>query len=869
MCLNSHRSCTRRWACLVLLSFALISSFPIHRCLADNGHPSSVTLNSYLPTNGSSNSVTMESPNQMFQLIVITWSSPSGRYCMAGVDSTKVGEHPMMWAANDGEPFELSSNQSCRFHLSDQGDLLLEYDGNKTAWRSGTGGTGVSNLTLSDDGNLALITDQGSLAWQSFQQPSVFALMSGMNFTSNMTLVSSADFQGAPSTVNVPGGYAMQLLDQTRLALLTGLNDSFHPFVYWSSSIPGLSAASTTKASYVTLDDAFTFHANASKALGSILPSTDVPSAFSTYMKTAIIDPLSADLVAFYWNNGSWFNFFNSSINPCANPTHCGEFSLCNDVNGDCTCPQGFTQEDNNCELDAELAAELFTCPGNESAESYTFRSFNVTFAPQFSPISAGSVENCRFLCAEDCRCRAALFDPDTSSCSLFSTLQTVTSNKDSKQLLLMKVGLKKASSKHIAIVIGATCATIAILFLVVSVLILLRLKKRRESASDDEQFLQELPRLPTRYTYRELHAVTNGFTKKLGEGGFGSVYEGILPSGSKVAVKKLENAGKQSFAQFRSEVASIGIASHMNLVTLLGFCHAAEGKLLVYEYMPMGSLDAWLFGEEHDLGWRRRCKIALDAARGLAYLHGECGQKVVHCDIKPENILLDEKFNAKLGDFGLAKLIEEDRQSFNMTTLKGTRGYLAPEWLQEAVITARSDVYSYGVVLLELVSGRRCLGGDLGYLPTTAFRIASESASTCSSEMPLPWVSSSDGLQASDSIQTSLRPPMCVEDTQIFCSKMDVLLDGRLAHDTDVTPLAVQRMVYIALWCLQPDPTVRPPMSMVVQMLEGTMDVPPPFLQSTSSSKESPLALFSSMTFAGTSNSESLTWTVMGKRED
>ncbi|KAH7332017.1 hypothetical protein KP509_20G064000 [Ceratopteris richardii] len=426
---------------------------------------------------------------------------------------------------------------------------------------------------------------------------------------------------------------------------------------------------------------------------------------------------------------------------------------------------------------------------------------------------------------------------------------------------MLLKVGIVGASSHRYAIIIGTSCSVIAALLTACIVIAVLR-KKRKEKALDDEGFLQELPRLPTRYTYKELHAVTNGFAIKLGEGGFGEVYQGTLVSGTKVAVKMLQTTSKHSFAQFRSEVASIGIASHMNLVTLLGFCHSAEGKLLVYEYMTMGSLDRWLFGEGHKLGWGRRCKIAMDAARGLAYLHHECGQKVVHCDIKPENILLDDNFNAKIGDFGLAKLIEQDRQSFNMTTLKGTRGYLAPEWLQDAVITPRSDVYSFGVVLLELVTGHRCLEGNAGYLPTMAFRIVSESASASSMEVSLPWLASGERSRGDDSGETQPPPqPMCLRVVESCGSKMGALFDRRLSQDADMALASVQRMIFIALWCVQPDPTVRPPMNVVLQMLEGTLHVPPPLLQQTTRSMNSSSGFTSETTDTGTIESQPLIW--------
>ncbi|KAH7332012.1 hypothetical protein KP509_20G063600 [Ceratopteris richardii] len=237
-----------------------------------------------------------------------------------------------------------------------------------------------------------------------------------------------------------------------------------------------------------------------------------------------------------------------------------------------------------------------------------------------------------------------------------------------------------------------------------------------------------------------------------------------------------------------------------------------------------------------------------------------QCAQKVVHCDIKPGNILLDDNFNAKIGDFGLAKLIEQDRQSFNMTTLKGTRGYLAPEWLKDAVITPRSDVCSFGVVLLELVTGHGCLEGNAGYLPTMAFRIVSESASASSMEVSIPWLASGGRSRGHDSGETQPPPqPMCLRVVESCGSKMGVLFDRRLSQDADMTLASLQRMIFIALWCVQPDPTVRPPMNVVLQMLEGTLDVPPPLLQQSTPSMSSSSGFTSETTDTSTIESQPL----------
>ncbi|PPD84031.1 hypothetical protein GOBAR_DD19032 [Gossypium barbadense] len=178
------------------------------------------------------------------------------------------------------------------------------------------------------------------------------------------------------------------------------------------------------------------------------------------------------------------------------------------------------------------------------------------------------------------------------------------------------------------------------------------------------------------------------------------------------VAVKQLEGI-EQGERQFRMEVATISSTHHLNLVRLVGFCCEGRHRLLVYEFLKNGSLDKFLFTSKDQSGkslkWENRFNIALGTGRGITYLHEECRDCIIHCDIKPENILLDEAYTAKVSDFGLARLMNpKDHRHLSLASIRGTRGYLAPEWLAHHPITSKCDVYSYGMVLLEIVSGRR-----------------------------------------------------------------------------------------------------------------------------------------------------------------
>ncbi|XP_050223421.1 proline-rich receptor-like protein kinase PERK9 [Mercurialis annua] len=211
-------------------------------------------------------------------------------------------------------------------------------------------------------------------------------------------------------------------------------------------------------------------------------------------------------------------------------------------------------------------------------------------------------------------------------------------------------------------------------------------------------------------FTYDELHNATNGFSSQnlLGEGGFGSVYKGSLPDGREVAVKQLKVGGGQGEREFKAEVEIISRIHHRHLVSLVGYCISDNRRLLVYDYVSNNTLHFHLHGEGRPvLDWAARVKVAAGAARGIAYLHEDCHPRIIHRDIKTSNILLDNNFEAKVSDFGLAKLAL-DANTHVTTRVMGTFGYMAPEYASSGKLTDKSDVFSYGVVLLELITGRR-----------------------------------------------------------------------------------------------------------------------------------------------------------------
>ncbi|KAK8511527.1 hypothetical protein V6N13_024161 [Hibiscus sabdariffa] len=211
-------------------------------------------------------------------------------------------------------------------------------------------------------------------------------------------------------------------------------------------------------------------------------------------------------------------------------------------------------------------------------------------------------------------------------------------------------------------------------------------------------------------FTYEELSAATGGFSQAnlLGQGGFGFVHKGVLPNGREIAVKSLKSGSGQGEREFQAEVEIISRVHHRYLVSLVGYCIARQQRMLVYEFLPNNTLEYHLHGKDRPvMDFSTRIRIALGSAKGLAYLHEDCHPRIIHRDIKAANILLDNNFDAKVADFGLAKL-SEDNNTHVSTRVMGTFGYLAPEYASSGKLTEKSDVYSFGVMLLELITGKQ-----------------------------------------------------------------------------------------------------------------------------------------------------------------
>ncbi|XP_028950189.1 rust resistance kinase Lr10-like isoform X2 [Malus domestica] len=322
--------------------------------------------------------------------------------------------------------------------------------------------------------------------------------------------------------------------------------------------------------------------------------------------------------------------------------------------------------------------------------------------------------------------------------------------------------------------------------------------RKEKESRLRIERFLEDYKALkPTRYSYADIKRITNQFKDKLGEGAYGTVFKGMLSSEFFIAVKVL-NSSKGDGEEFVNEVRTMGHIHHVNVARLVGFCADGFARALVYEFFPNGSLQDFISSADSKnsfLGWDKLQDIALGIAKGIEYLHQGCDLRILHFDIKPHNVLLDQNFTPKISDFGMAKLCSKDQSLVSMTTARGTMGYIAPEVFSRNFgnVSYKADVYSFGMLLLEMVGGRKNIGSITDnttneiYYPQWIYNLLEEG-----------------------------------DDLQIHIGEEG---DGKIP----------KKLAIIGLWCIQWHPSDRPSMKIAVQMLEGggeSLSMPPnPFV--------------------------------------
>ncbi|XP_059298853.1 G-type lectin S-receptor-like serine/threonine-protein kinase At5g24080 isoform X1 [Lycium ferocissimum] len=746
------------------------------------------------------------------------------------------GDRTLVWSPNINSP--VSKDAILEFDTT--GNLLL-MDGDTAVWTSNTSEAGVELAVMSENGNFILYSTNLSMAWQSFSHPSD-TLLPGQSLAVSLELTSSK----SPSH---GGYYTLKMLQQpTSLSLALTYNvpnksydsspEFYSNFSYWSgpeiSNVTGDVIAVLDKAGsfgiiYGSSSDGAVYVYKNDDDYGGLSSAVNQTNSYVSSVLRRLTLEVNGNLRLYRWDNdmnGSrqWVPEWAAVSNPCDISGICGN-GICNldrsKTNASCTCLPGTSKVGNNdvsCSGNSLLTGKCG--PRHENLTSQfkisTVQKTNYYFS-ESSVIGnysdRGTVTKCGDACLSNCDCVASVYglSEEKAYCWLLRSLE-FGGFEDPVSTLFVKVEANasvsgasgnrtpgnssdESESGHDKVLILPIVLSMIVLIGLLCCLLYINIHRKRSLNRAFEGSLL-LSGAPISFSYRDLQCWTNNFSELLGTGGFGSVYKGSLKDGTLIAVKKLDKISRHGEKEFITEVKTIGSMHHLNLVRLCGYCSEGTQRLLVYEYMKNGSLDKWIFHSistrNRLLDWASRFRIAVDTAQGIAYFHEQCRNRIIHCDIKPENILLDENFCPKVSDFGLAKLMGREH-SHVVTMIRGTRGYLAPEWVSNRPITVKADVYSYGMLLLEIIGGRRnldmtCDADDFFY-PGWAYK-----------EM------------------TSGTPVKVV--------------DRRLRGV--VEEKEVLRALMVAFWCIQDEVSNRPSMGEVVKMLEGSVDMNMPPMPQT-----------------------------------
>ncbi|XP_074272125.1 G-type lectin S-receptor-like serine/threonine-protein kinase At1g11330 isoform X2 [Silene latifolia] len=650
-----------------------------------------------------------------------------------------------------------------------------------------------------DNGNLILLSnDSGQVIWQSFDHPTdVF--LPGMTFSIDGTVKEKqALLRSWKSPVDPSSGNFTVGID-THSPPQVFLWDDDRP--YWRNG-PwiGNLFVGVKSALSITTDNA-----------GEVYFGFTLSNQSAQWLQHVhFVVNCNGSLVQRDWDNssGKWETVWYSQQSECDFYGKCGPFGSCNATNSPiCGCLRGFVPK-NSTEWNKGnwtggcVRKTLLQCDTVGVKTDGFWKLANLKVPDNAQWVSAASEDECSSQCIGDCSCLAFGYYPSIGCMTWNDSLIDIEEYSDNRghdlsiRLASSDQGVSTQQQKHhpsVSWKSGRWIVIAVVLLVVVSITFILRIKWFRRKYGTritqqakimfkrDKTYIQ-IGDLPM-FDLEKLVTATNDFheSNKLGRGGFGTVYKGKLENGEDVAVKRLSKLSGQGLEEFMTEVLVISKLQHRNLVRLLGCCVKGEEKLLVYEYMPNKSLDALLFDRLYQelLGWKTRFSIIQGISRGLLYLHRDSRLKIIHRDLKASNILLDDKLNPKISDFGMAKIFGGSEDQVDTNRVVGTFGYMSPEYATKGRFSEKSDIYSYGVLLLEIVSGRR----------NTSFR----------NEESLSLLAHAWKLWNEDDI-LSLIDPLVLES-----GFQDEIL----------------RCIQVALLCVQELPEDRPNISMVISMID------------------------------------------------
>ncbi|KAK1426227.1 hypothetical protein QVD17_14896 [Tagetes erecta] len=681
------------------------------------------------------------SSGEKFALGFFSPANTTNRY--AGIWYNKVSEQTVVWVANRDNPI---TNTSCVLSVDETGNLFLhEKDHSLVYWSTNISGVDTNNdfsAQLLDSGNLVLfqgVNKEVSL-WESFDQPSN-TFLPGMKLgldkkTGLNRVVSSWKSSNNPGVGDY--SYKMEFIGSAQLFLSKGKKRIWRAGSWtgrgWSG-VPGMTPNFIFNASFVNNNDEEVVVYNVRNS-----------SIFSRLVVTE-----SGTVERFTWNEGDreWVGFWSAPKDQCDGYNHCGAFGFCDPykpVTFECDCLPGY--EPRSLE-DWYIRDGSKGCKRKVGTKMCEVGDGFVELARVKVPDTSTArvnmslgLEACKELCLRNCSCMGYAsgnisVEASGGGCitwhgDMFDT-RTFSDGGQSFYIRVNATELAKYASKRLSKLprnhfLVYVIPVIAAVFLLCTFICCYQRKKnaKRNEGESGFNIPNGLKALEGSLMEKDIGKnmdldvfdlsviviATDNFSasNKLGEGGFGSVYKGMMVNGQEVAVKRLSQSSSQGIQEFKNEVMLIAKLQHKNLVRLLGYCFHKDEKMLVYEYLPNKGLDSFIFDQAKAslLDWKKRFQIIRGIVRGLLYLHHDSRLKIIHRDLKASNVLLDTNLNPKIADFGLAKIFGGDEDEATTRRVVGTYGYMSPEYAMQGLFSIKSDVFSFGILLLEIISGRK-----------------------------------------------------------------------------------------------------------------------------------------------------------------
>ncbi|KAK1415626.1 hypothetical protein QVD17_31409 [Tagetes erecta] len=670
---------------------------------------------------------TIVSANARFELGFFSPGNSKNRYL--GIWFMNTSSQTVAWVANRETPL---TDNSGVVKLDNQGNLTLVNGSGKVIWSSNSSvyGTNINLVAqLLDTGNLVVkngnITDSDSYIWQSFDYPGdtfLSGMKLGKNFiTGKETYLTAWRSDDDPS----PGEYTLKFLmvkgkyQQVYIMRSTVIQTRIGPFNGISFSGRSLLTPGPSYPSYVGY-----MVVNENEMYFTTTPKNNT----STDLARTVLTPSGKrEISQLEFSKREWVTINALPVDYCDNYGVCGPYGSCDIATSPyCVCLKGFertisneTSPDKNISLCRQRIA--LDCGSGEGFLKFSSMKLPDTANAVYK--NNMSLLACEVACKNNCSCIAYAnpnITPGGTGCLLwFGDLIDVRVYTQNGQDLYVRLAaselsnLNSSSHKKKGVIMGVSLSVAAVLTLS-SILLAFYIRKKWKKRSDANRAgnSNQMGSVAVQlFSLSEISQATDDFSvdNKLGEGGFGPVYKGVL-KGQVFAVKRLSKSSGQGLVEFANEVICIAKLQHRNLVKLLGYCIQGDEKMLIYEYMPNNSLDSFLFDESRKslLDWPQRYHIIQGIARGLLYLHQDSRLKVVHRDLKAGNILLDHHMHPKISDFGLARMFKEDENEANTKRVVGTLGYIPPEYALDGIYSAKSDIFSFGVLVLEIVSGKK-----------------------------------------------------------------------------------------------------------------------------------------------------------------